>query len=58
MDECPKCESYSLDYDPFIHKVVCTHCGWHKKMSEKKYYQTLADKSYYVCVPNNWKEKK
>jgi hypothetical protein len=59
VDKCPKCQEYSLDYDIFEGKAICTHngCGFSKRMSEDKYIIFYADFTKYVVIPIHLQNK-
>ena len=54
MDMCPKCNEYTMDYDIFKGRAICTYngCGFKKTMSEDNYIIHYADITKYVVIPS------
>jgi len=53
MDECPECGHYSLSYNVFEKKAICTHnsCNFSEEMPEDQYIIKYAEISKYALLP-------
>lgn len=59
MNKCPECGEYSLDYDVFEKRAICTHnsCGFKKPIDEADYIIKYSNVSKYAVIPKGIEEK-